>query len=253
LLGGPDVTPKQIYKVNLEGTKNILKASVENKVKRFIYLSAGAVMGKCSKMANENTKCKPITPYAKSKFEGERLSLKYFKEYDFPVTIIRSTMVYGPGETKNKLRMIRAIKKGFFRIIGSGKNKISWVYIDNLIEGIILATESKKAIGEIYIISDKNPYSMNEMVKTISKELGVKTPQHIPKWIAWIVAVFFEITSKILKFSPPLFRDRILSLTEGHMLDCFKACNEIGYNPKIGLKQGMKRTIDYYKKNGLLD
>ena len=248
LLGGPNITSEELREVNVQGTENVLKASVTNKVKRFLYLSAGAVMGNVTQMADETVECNPSTPYAQSKYDAEQLALKYMN--DLSVTIVRSTMVYGPGEIHSKRKMIQMIEKGLFRIIGNGKNQVSWVYVDNLVQGIILASKKERAIGAIYIISDERPYTMNELVEAIAKELGMKTPGHVPTWIAVIAAVTLEGLSKIFKFSPPLFRDRVISLTANHSLDCSKACRDLGYKPNIALEEGIKRTVKYYNGRG---
>lgn len=252
LLGGPNVTSEELREVNVRGTKIILEASAANNAKRFLYLSAGAVMGNSKQMADETVECNPFTPYAQSKYDAEQLVLKYMNDYNLPVTIVRSTMVYGPGEIHSKLKMVQMIEKGLFRIIGDGKNRVSWVYADNIVQGIILASIKERTIGEIYIISDERPYTMNELVEAIAKELGVKTPSHVPKWIAVIAAVALEGLSKIFKFSPPLFRDRVISLTANHTLDCSKACRDLGYKPNITLREGIKRTVKYYKERGML-
>ncbi len=252
LLGEPNVTSEELREINVHGTEKILEVSVANNVKRFLYLSAGAVMGNSTQMADETVECNPSTPYAQSKYDAEQIALKYMNDYNLPVTIVRSTMVYGPGEMHSKLKMVQMIKKGLFRIIGDGKNQVSWVYVDNIVQGIILASKKERAIGEIYIISDERPYTMNELVEAMAEELGVKTPGHVPKWIAVIVAVTLEGLSKIFKFSPPLFRDRIISLTANHSLDCSKARIDLGYKSNITLREGIKRTVKYYKESDML-
>jgi len=252
LLGGPGICEGDLYEVNVEGTRRLLDASISNGVKKFLYLSGGAVIGDVTYGANENSTCNPSTPYARTKYDGEQLVLKYMKDFGISSTIVRSTMVYGPGEVRYKLKMMKMIKRGLFRIIGDGKNQTSWVYIDNLVDGLLLASMSDKAIGEIYIISDERPYTMNEFVEAASEALGVKTPGHIPNGLALIAAVAFEGLSKISKIDPPLFRDRIVSLTANHSCDCSKARKELGYNPKITLREGLKRTVNYYRDNNLI-
>jgi len=252
LLGGPDILEKDLQETNVQGTKLLLDASVSNNVKKFLFLSGCAVIGDITYMANECSECHPSTPYARTKYEAEKLAMKCMSDSGIPVTIIRSTMVYGPGEIRYKLKMMKMIKKGFFRIIGDGENQVSWVYIDNLIDGITRASRCDKANGEIYIISDEKPYTMNEFIEAASKALGVKTPGHMPRSIAWIAALFFEGLSKVIKINPPLFRDRIVSLTANHSCDCSKARKELGYNPKVPLEEGLRRMVKYYKDNDLI-
>ena len=166
-------------------------------------------------------------------------------------TIIRSTMCYGPREVSSKLPLMKMIKKGLFMIIGNGENKTNWVYVENLADAVILAAESKKAIGETYIIADKEPVSMNEVANTIAEELEAKKPRHLPKLIAYAAAVLFEVSSKIFRFKPPLFIERVKSLTLDRVFNTSKA-KEIGYNPKVGFREGIKRSVAWYKEKGLL-
>jgi len=247
MLGGPDVTYKQLYNTNVVGTENLIRACVKNNVKRFVYISSVAAMGPTRHMADETTKCNPVTDYDKTKYFSEIAVRK--SELDW--TIIRPTMVYGPGEIRNKAKMFRLIQKGFFAIIGNGKNLMSLVYVDNLIKGIILAGESKSSVKQTYIISDKRTYTMNEFVETIAKNENVRMPVHLPVFIAYISALFFRILS-IFKIPQLLSKDRIKNLTMNHSFDISKAIKELKYDPKISLDEGVKRTVQWYKEKGIL-
>jgi len=247
MLGSPEITYNQLYEVNVKGTENLIKACTENKVKRFVLISSVAAMGPTKNMADETTKCNPKTDYDKTKHFSEIA----VRKSELGWTIIRPTMVYGPGEIRNKAKMFRLIQKGFFAIIGNGKNLMSLVYIDNLVSGIILAGESTRAIKQTYIISDKNPYTMNEFIKTIAKQEKVRTPFHIPVWLAYIGAFCF----KILRFFgvPQLLSvDRIKNMTMNHSFNISRAIKELNYNPEISLDEGIKRTVEWYREKRIL-
>ena len=247
MLGNPDITYKQLYNTNVVGTENLIKACVKNNVKRFVYISSVAAMGPTKNMADETTKCNPKTDYDKSKYFAELA----VKKSNLDWTIIRPTMVYGPGEIKNKARMFRLIQKKMFFIIGSGNNLMSLVYVDNLVKGIMLAGKSKNAIRQTYILSDKRNYTMNEFVKTIAKHENVKIPIHLPIWIAYIVAFFFRIF-RIFGVPQILSKDRIKNMTMNRSFNISKAINELKYDPKIGLEEGVKRTVEWYKEKDIL-
>ena len=243
MLGSPEITYNQLYEVNVKGTENLIKACTKNKAKRFVYISSVAAMGPTKNMADETTKCNPNTDYDKTKYFSE-LAVKK-SELDW--TIIRPTMVYGPGEIKNKAKMFRLIQKGFFAIIGNGKNLMSLVYVDNLIKGIILAGESKSSVKQTYIISDRNPYTMNEFVTAIARQEKVRTPFHIPVWLAYLGAFCFRIIS-FFGIPQLLSVDRIKNMTMNHSFNISKAINELGYNPNISLEEGIKKTVQWYKE-----
>jgi len=247
MLGSPEIAYKQLYNVNVKGTQNLIEACTKNKVKRFILISSVAAMGPAKHMADEKTKCNPKTDYDKTKYFSELA----VKKSDLDWTIIRPTMVYGPGEIRNKAKMFRLIQKGFFAIIGNGKNLMSLVYIDNLVNGIILAGENRKSVKQTYIISDKNPYTMNKFIKTIAQQEKVRTPFHIPVLLAYLGAFCFRILSF---FGVPqlLSVDRIKNMTMNHSFSISKVIKELNYNPKISLDDGVKRTVGWYREKRIL-
>jgi len=247
MLGGPDVTYRQLYNTNVIGTENLIKACVKNNVKRFIYISSVAAMGPAKHMADEKTKCSPVTDYDKTKYFSELAVKKSGLDW----TIIRPTMVYGPGEIRNKAKMFRLIQKGIFFIIGNGKNLMSLVYVGNLVKGIVLAGKSKNAVRQTYILLDKKNYTMNEFVEAIARNENVKMPIHLPLFIAYIGALFFKALG-FFKVPQLLSKDRIKNLTVGRSFDISKAVKELGYSPKIGLDEGVKRTVQWYKENKIL-
>jgi nucleoside-diphosphate-sugar epimerase len=246
---GNGVSYTQLYKANVLATENLVKASVLNGVSRFVHISSVAAMGKVKQMADEAVVCNPLTDYDRSKYQSEMVLDKYKNKID--IVILRPTMVYGPGETRNKAKLFQLIQEGYFTIIGKGNNLMSILYIDNLIDAILLAS-SKGKPNEVYIISDKRPYTMNEFVCTIAKELGVKKPKHIPLWLAKLGALFFKL-SRIVGIKPLLTLDRINNLTSNHSFDITKARKKLGYEPRIDLKEGVKRTIEWYKNEDILD
>ena len=247
MLGSPEITYKQLYNVNVKGTQNLIEACTKNKVKRFVLISSVAAMGPAKHMADEKTKCNPVTDYDKTKYFSEIAVRKSKLDW----TIIRPTMVYGPREIRNKAKMFRLIQKGMFFIIGNGKNLMSLVYVDNLVKGIILAGESKKSIRQTYIISDRNPYTMNEFITTIARQENVKTPIHLPVWIAYIGAFFFRIF-RIFGLPQILSKDRIKNMTMNHSFNISKAIKELNYNPETSLDEGVRRTVQWYKEKGIL-
>lgn len=251
-LGGANITYKQLYDTNVVGTEKLLNACLKNKVKKFIHFSSVAAMGKVRQNADEEAPCNPINPYDKSKLESELLIKKFIKKKKIPAIIVRPSMVYGPGETKTKAALFRAIKKRYFVIIGNSNNLIDMSYIDNIISGVLLTTKKKKAIGQTYILTDERAYTMNEFFNTVAKEEGVKKPMHLPKFLAYLIAIPFEILARMIKKGVPLSFERIRTLTTSKSFSIEKAKKELGYKPKIHLQEGIKRTVKWYREKGIL-
>ena len=132
-------------------------------------------------------------------------------------------------------------------------NKLHLCYIDNLLEGITLATEKDIAIGEIYIIGDEKPITWQTYFNNICDSLGVVPSRgKIPLWLIKFYAGFSDLISKISKKEPTISSYWIEEFTMNFAYDISKAQRELGYVPKVGLKEGVKRTIEWCKNRGYL-
>ncbi len=245
------ITLNQLRQIHVKGTKNLLQAAKRNRVKRLIHISSIAAMG-LNQTADEETRPKPKTSYEQAKYEAEKVVKLFCKREKIKYTIIRPGSVYGPGEMKQKANLFQLIQKQKFFIIGNGKNLMNFVYTENLNQGILLALTKKKAINNTYIIADKKPYQMNEFVKTIVKQLKVKMPSHLPKSIAYMVALILEAIALITQKEPLLSRGRIRTLTASSVFSIEKARKELVYQPQIDLEKGIAKTIAWYKGKGFI-
>lgn len=250
----PMAIPKEKYfKVNVEGTKNLLEACRKNKVKKIIHMSSISVVGptRDGNPVNEKTKPDPIDTYGESKLAAEKVVFEYIKKYNMNITILRPPMVFGPRDFE-MLRLFKAISKGFFPL-KEGKGYIEFLYVENLVDVCILAMKKGKK-GEIYHINNGESYRMSDVVKTIAKAENVKLkPIKFPNWSLVLAGVFMELLGKIFGFHPPFSRNTVIWMTKSFWYtECTKAKKELGYQPKINLEEGIKRTVEYYKKRELL-
>jgi len=239
-------TPDNFFSVNSFGTDNLVRTVAERNrsVKRFIYVSSLAAVGPSKNGApvDEHTLPSPVSSYGKSKLEGERAVLK-FKDI-IPVTVVRPPAVYGPRD-RDMLMMFRMIKKGFF--FDLGKCYYSLLYVDDLVQGILLSAENKEAIGNIYFLCDGKIYTSEEIANEISSALGVKArPVKVPKFT---MPLFAAISERINK-QGIINRDRVKDFRHTHWIcDARKAEKEIGFSPKVGLKEGVRWTADWYRNH----
>ena len=248
-------TYNRFCSVNVKGTENLLECCKGKKVKKIVHFSSIAVMGLIKdKISDENTECHPVNPYQLSKWEAERLVLDYYKKYNLPVVMVRPTMVYGPSDKDHSeiLRMTKFIKKGIFPLVGSGNNSIPIVHVRDLVDGAILAGKYGRP-GQIYIITNENKSSFNEIIHTISCEIGKNVLIiRIPKLLAQSVIFPIELLARLFNLKFPFTLKRIESMTSDRVFSVEKAKNELGYRQKIDLKDGFKEMIDWYKINGYL-
>jgi dihydroflavonol-4-reductase len=248
-------TKEEYFKANAEGTKNLVEACLEEnpKLQRLIYISSQAAVGPGDdeRPLNETAPCRPVTYYGESKLEGERVVLQ--RADQLPVTIIRPPAVYGPRDT-DMLGFFKVANKGFRIAFGRGESFVSLVYVKDLVDGIILASENPKAIGQIYFIADDKVYSWKEAFKIIAKVLNKKTnPLRIPKSFVFFLAFLSENFSHLLGRTSVFNIQKVKEITERYWgLDISKAKTELGFALKYSLDKGAEETVRWYKEKGWL-
>ncbi len=242
LVGGDEISYKNFEEINVIGTKNLIDACVKNNVKRFVLVSSVAVMGKAIN-GDESTICKPDTNYGKSKLMAERLVKSYSKKIE--IVIIRPTFVYGPGQKNERstAQLFNKILKQQFVIFGDGENLINFVYIDDVVEGIIYAGKSAESVNQTYILNDEKPTTLNELSDIIAEAGNVEKPRHIPLFIGYPAGLFFSIIHKITGIKVPLTLKRFRNMITNRSFRIDKAKKELRWKPKTSLREGIRRTL----------
>jgi nucleoside-diphosphate-sugar epimerase len=234
--------PKDImFNVNVIGARNLLEVT---KIKKFIYLSSTAVMGKKLKEipASEKTPCKPSNFYGETKFEAEKL----VKEAGG--IILRSADVLGPGFMEGYDYVLSHLEDGTMQVPGDGKNFIQWVHIDDVVQALLLAKENGKP-GEVYIITGKEVKTLNDCLALLAKYLEVDPPKkHVSKFIATTMSSYKSVKSKIAGKKPIALKEFIEKMTANMSFDISKARSELGFEPKVDYEHVAKEMVEEYKK-----
>jgi len=248
------VPRKLFWEVNVDGTRNLLEVSVTAGVRRFVHCSTVGVQGEIKNPpATEEAPYNPGDEYQRSKCEGEKLALRFFREGKISGVVVRPVGIYGPGDTRF-LKLFRHIYRGTFRMIGTGQVLYHMTYVEDLVEGLILAGEKEDAVGEVYTIGGEEYVTLDELVGLIAEALGVEKPtRRIPVWPIWAASVLCEAFCRPLRIEPPLHRRRLDFFTKDRAFDISKAKRELGYQPRIDLRTGLKITADWYRDQGWLD
>lgn len=253
LFRAANVPDSAYWNVNVTGTENLLQASLAAGVKRFVHCSTCGVHGHIKNPpADENALIEPEDIYQQTKYEGEKLALRYFKEKGLPVTVVRPVGIYGPGDTR-MLRMYKSIRKGRFIMFGGGDVQYHLTFVTDTVEGFRLAGESDNAVGETYIIAGEQPTTLMKFAKAVADELGAKAPHWKPPvWPVSIAAYMCEKICVPLRIQPPIFPRRVHIFTHDRAFDISKAKHDLGYSPKVNMKQGIHRTAEWYIEQGYL-
>jgi len=252
ILGKWGTDDADIRDVNVQGALNILARFENSKLKRYVHLSAGGVSGPMGpEPADETYDCRPATAYERTKLEGEQQVLQHAAKAGIPALVVRPTFTYGPGDP-HKLALFRAILRGRYAFIGDGESVNHPVFIEDLLDGLLLTLERGRP-GEVYIIGGERPVTKRELVHTIADALGAKRPSlKVPVGFAKPVAAVLEFMGKIFRFEPILTRSRIMMMADNFGYSIEKARKELGYEPGHGLREGIGLTVADYRRTGKL-
>lgn len=244
---------KEYWAVNSQGTKNVLEAALKKGVKRFVHCSTAGVHGHVENPpGNENSPFNPGDAYQESKLEGEKIAFHYYQAKGLPVTVVRPTGIYGPGDLR-MLKIYRLIQNRKFIMFGSGNVLYHLTYVTDTAEGLRLAGENPKAVGQAYIIAGEQFITLNKFAQAIAKELGVPPPRiHLPVFPLYLTSYIVEKFCIALRIQPPIFRRRVDIFTKDRAFDCSKAKKELGYQSKVGYVEGIHKTAKWYIEKGLL-
>jgi len=184
---------KHLYHtVNVEATVELARLAVVSGVKRFVFVSSVKAGGSPlpEHCTSESDQSDPEGIYGKSKREAELKLLKIGKESGMHVSIIRPSLVYGPGVKGNLQLMLSGIKKGWFPPLPETGNRRSMIHVDDLVRAIFLVAEDDRANGEIFIATDGKPYSSREIYSTMCNITGKSVLKwSMPKFLFSMVAI----------------------------------------------------------------
>jgi nucleoside-diphosphate-sugar epimerase len=242
---------KHVYKVNVEGTRNILEAFASS-LKHFIFSSSISVYDgiKSSDRLDENHKAKPNNIYGETKLIAEELIADYGKKYGFLTTSLRFPFVYGPGNKGNIFRMIEAIDKRRFILIGRGDNTRNAIYVDNAIEAALSVVGRKIANGKSYIVTDGLDYTVRQIYMAIVKSLGMRPISfYIPYWFAKIFAKAGDAFTGIFAKPFPFSSELLAKITANRRFSSQRFCDEIGFIPKYNFYNTIEKTVNWYRES----
>jgi len=230
-------------------TERLLEAAAREGVRRFVHTSTVGVHGHVEHPpADETAPFAPGDIYQATKAEAEALALDFHRRRGVPVAVVRPGAIYGPGETRF-LKLFRAIARGRYAIVGSGRTFYHPVYIDDLVSGFLLALDRPEAVGESFLICGPSYVSQAELAALVARHTGGSVlPFRIParpiQWAGDLVEAFCVP----LGLEPPLHRRRVDFWTKSRAFTIDKARRLLGYEPKVDLDEGIARTAAYYRE-----
>jgi len=243
--------PRDAYHaINATAVRQVIEAAAGARVRRVVHCSTVGVHGDVEHPpANEDAPLRPGDVYQVTKLEGERLAREAANRFRIEVTIVRPTGIYGPGD-RRLLKLFRGVARRRWITLGSGEIYYHLTYIDDLVAGFRLAGEHPAAAGRTYILAGPEVTTLNELVRIIAEEAGVPPPRaRLPVWPVWVAGAACELVAP-LGIEPPIYRRRVDFFTKSRAFTIDRARAEIGYAPAIGLREGIRRTLTWYRDHG---
>ena len=246
--------PDSAYRaVNSTAVRHGIEAAALGGARRVVHCSTVGVHGDIEHPpANEDAPLRPGDVYQETKLEGEATARQAAADTGIAVVIARPTGIYGPGD-RRLLKLFRGVARRRFVVLGAGRIYYHLTYIDDLVEGFRLCGEVPAAAGRTYILAGAEVTTLNELVTMIAKEAGVRPRRvHLPVWPFWTAGALCEAVCAPLGLEPPLYRRRVDFFTKSRAFDISRARAELGFDPQVGLQEGIGRTLDWYKREGWL-
>src|SRR6185436_4636202 len=246
--GQPDAAYRAI---NVEGTRHVLEGATAAGTRRVVHCSTGGVHGHIEHPpANEEAPFRPGDIYQATKLEGEDVARAAARETGMEVVIARPTGIYGPGD-RRLLKLFRGVARRRFIILGTGEIFYHLTYIDDLVAGLHLCATVPAAAGRTYILAGGEVTTLNRLAELIAEEAHVPAPaMHLPVWPFWFAGAICEVLCRPLRVEPLIYRRRVDFFTKSRAFDISRARTELGYAPSVTLRDGIHRTLAWYREQG---
>jgi dihydroflavonol-4-reductase len=246
--------PDEAYRaINADAVGAVIDAAARGGARRVVHCSTVGVHGDVDHPpANEDAPLKPGDVYQQTKLEGEARAREAARAAGIEVVIARPTGIYGPGD-RRLLKLFRGVARRRFITLGDGRIYYHLTYIDDLVEGFRLCGEVPAAAGRTYILAGGEVTTLDELIGIIADEAGVARPRlRLPVLPFWLAGAACEAICAPLKIEPPIYRRRVDFFTKSRAFDISRARAELGYDPQVTIRDGVRRTLDWYRRAGWL-
>ncbi|TYP96296.1 nucleoside-diphosphate-sugar epimerase [Sphingobacterium allocomposti] len=246
-------TQEQMMAVNVGVTERLIEAAFQSPYppKRFVFVSSLAAIGPLQYgegLITEDTAYNPVTIYGKSKQAAEEMLSRRFP--DKPITVVRPTAVYGPRE-KDLFILFNTMYKGLDAYIGKAPQNLTFVYVRDLVNLLLLACERPQHGMTVFNITDGNIYSRYDMADIFKRLFRRRLFRvHVPLVLVEKVAKFSQWLYRKSEKTPVIYPERLRELTAQNWgCDISKAKSELGYKPAYDLERGLHESLLWYKDN----
>jgi len=253
-LSSPWGTRSEFEQANVIGTRNVARAALEKGCPRFVHISTPSlyVEKRSKEMIRESDPLPKsmINLYAETKLKAEHEIDRAVADGLSAVTL-RPQGIFGPRDQTILPRLVRVAQKGFIPVIGDERVRIDLTYVDNAVQAILAAVEAPESVvGKKYNVTNGEPVEQTATLKFLLQKLGFSVREKkIPLATAWSIAIALEGVYRAfpLRGEPMLTRYSVCTLAFTRTLSVENARRDLGYNPRISVEEGLRRTIEAYR------
>jgi predicted dehydrogenase/nucleoside-diphosphate-sugar epimerase len=233
------------------GTQNIVDSALRHDARRLVYISSLSCLYAASSgrgtVVREDWPVEPSPTkrgaYTQAKTSAEEIVRDAVRDRHLRAVLLRPGRVFGPGMTLLTPEVARRVGNVFV-VLGDGTRELPLVYVEDVIDAIVLAAETSKFDGRVFHIVDRTRITQNQVVRDyITKKAKKARVIHVPAAIVYGLAFGFEVLSRVLDRSVPLSIYRVKSALARLQFDCTRAENELGWQPRIGVASGLEETM----------
>ncbi len=243
------------HAVNVTGTENVCRAALSEGVGRVVHVSSWTVYGMdLGVPAREDFLLRPFhEPYAVTKAAGDKAVQRMIAEEHLPAVIIRPGTFFGPGDRLHFGRLADRLREGKGVIVGPGDNALPFVYVTDVVQGLLLALDHSRAVGHAFNISTDRPLTQQQLLEAIARETGASPPRiHVPYRPLYTAGHLAERLAMAAgsKKQPIVTRlgVKLFGTDNRHAID--KARQHLGYHPRVDLREGVRLAADWYLARG---
>ena len=249
-----NVTREQAWRVNVLGTRRVLEAAKKAGAKRFVHISSLAAMRFILEdQADETAPVMPTgNPYVDTKIASEQAVLAAHAAGEMACTIIRPADVYGPGSRPWTIIPVQMIRKGLFLLPAHGQGVFRAIYIDDLVNGVMLAAEKDEGIGQIFILGGENATTCEKFFGHYYRMLGKGSPRMMSTSAAIVIAVVGRALFTLLGRQTEMGRGAMEMLSKKNTVSNAKAHRLLGWQQEVDLEEGMRRTEAWLRAEEML-
>jgi 2-alkyl-3-oxoalkanoate reductase len=239
------------HAVNVTGTENVCRAAL-SEAARVVHVSSWTVYGMdLGAPVGEEHPLTPFPePYAVTKAAGDMAVQRMVAQDGLAAVIVRPGTFFGPGDRLHFGRMADRLRAGRGVIVGSGDNALPFVYVSDVVQGLVLALDDEGAAGRAYNITNDRPLTQKQFLDAIARAIGASPPRvHVPYRALYAAGYAAEVVARLTRSSrqPIVTRlgVKLFGTDNRHAID--RARRELGFTPEVSLDDGVRLAADWYR------